>query len=72
MWGGIYNNASLVCDWSGGQAGAGEFDECPDLQFYSDGEDCDPACTLTGGYKESKLDTCHWHNINDGGTPGSY
>ena len=58
MWGGNYEWG--VCDWSGG---------CPDLQVYPDGEDCDPACTLTGGSKSFKDSECRWHNINDGGVP---
>ena len=58
MWGGNYQQGE--CDWSGG---------CPDLKVYDDEEDCDPACTLTGGTKESKDSECRWHNINDGGAP---
>ena len=66
MWGGNYNAETKSCDWSGGKAGAGEFDACPDLKVYNDEEDCDPACTLTGGTKESKDGDCVWPNINGG------
>ena len=54
MWGGFYDTKTKECDWSGGKAGADEFDACPDLKVYSDGKDCDPACTLTDGTKSSK------------------
>ena len=70
MWGGYYNTALSPhkCDWKGGEFGE-EFDACPDLKEYSDGLDCDPSCTLTGGSKSYKTDTCVWPNINNGGTP---
>ena len=64
MWGGSYDEARPSCDWSGGDAG--QFDACPDLKEYSDGLDCDPACTLTGGSKTSTDGPCTWHNINGG------
>lgn len=66
MWGGNYNTKTKSCDWSGGKDGADEFDACPDLKGYSDGKDCDPACTLTGGYKTSADGPCRWSNINNG------
>ena len=75
MWGGEYEykkiwlqgellSEGFECDWSGGKRGAGEFDKCPDLKEYDDGQDCDPACTLTGGSKSSKNGKCVWTNIN--------
>ena len=67
MWGGNYESGE--CDWSGGKDGADLFGACPDLQIYKDGKDCDPACTLTGGYKSSTVSECRWQNINDGGVP---
>ena len=36
MWGGFYDTKTKECDWSGGKAGAGEFDACPDLKVYGD------------------------------------
>ena len=62
MWGGHFDYNTISCDWSSDDAG--EFGNCPDLKVYSDGRDCDPSCTLTGGTKESKHSQCVWWNVN--------
>ena len=64
MWGGRYNTENKRCNWSGNKYGSGQFGACPDLKEYDDGQDCDPACTLTGGSKSSKNGKCVWPNIN--------
>ena len=66
MWGGVpHGRNNPTCDWSGdGDRSVYEFDKCPDLKIYSDGADCDPSCTLTGGTKESKHSECVWPNVN--------
>ena len=66
IWGGVYNVKDRECDWSGGKAGADEFNACPDLKVYDDEQDCDPACTLTDGKKSSKDGPCVWDNVNGG------